>query len=58
MRDDRDIAARLTVLRRLLSLVTDPAAIEAIRQNIAQLEALPQAPAAVEAESAPAVASR
>jgi hypothetical protein len=39
MRDDRHPNARLAVLRRLLSLVTDPAA--AIRHSLAALEAMP-----------------
>ena len=41
MRDDKHPAARLQVLRRLLSLVTDPSAAEAIRRSIAELEAMP-----------------
>lgn len=44
MRDDKDPDARLVVLRRLLSLVTDPSATEAIRQSIAQLETMPRSP--------------
>ena len=50
MRDPRDMEARLTVLRRLLHLVTDPRAANAIRQIIAELETrpahLPDAPQA------------
>jgi hypothetical protein len=41
MRDDSHPSARLAALRRLSSLVTDPAAAEAIRHNIAALEAMP-----------------
>jgi hypothetical protein len=41
MRDDRHPNARLAVLRRLLSLVTDPAAAAAIRHSLAALEAMP-----------------